>query len=124
MLLCSNDALLHSCTNVGLNIVNGSTGPVNTTNPTITELDKLNVLASHQALASQANDIMGVSGDTPVCISLGMRRQTLWILRMVEHINLIVVLANNVERKQATQSIQHVAQLIKKVLITANNLQG
>jgi len=83
------------------------------------EVDKLGVLANHQALVGYAHEIMAVQSDLPLQITLTSKDTSL-VLHRIERASLVVVYHKGVDCRP---DIEHTAQLLKKVLVMASNLQ-
>jgi len=83
------------------------------------EVDKLGVLANHQALVGCAHEIMAVQSDLPLQIVLTSKETSL-VLHRIERASLVVVYHKS---SDCRADIEHTAQLLKKVLVMASNLQ-
>jgi hypothetical protein len=86
------------------------------------EVDKLAVLANHQALMGVATDLMGAQNDTANSVILRSRRTTLILLR-VERASLIVVFKNSVDATVCLAKIEKTADIVRRVLAMASNLK-
>jgi hypothetical protein len=86
------------------------------------EVDKLAVLANHQALLNVAQDLMAAQNDIPLAITLKSRRTTLFLQR-IERSTMVVVYKNSVDANQTQKEIERTAQLLRKVLVMASNLK-
>jgi len=88
------------------------------------DVDKLAVLANHQALMGVATDIMGVEGDTPHSVTLRSRRTTLLLLRVERSgSSLVAVFKNSVDASWCMKQIEKTAEIVRKVLAMASNLK-
>jgi len=83
------------------------------------EVSKLGVLANHQALVAFSQEIMNVCVDEPTDITLKSAETTLTLLRF-ERASLVVLHQNGVN---VGEDIASAADLLKKVLVMASNLQ-
>ena len=86
------------------------------------EVDKLAVLAHHQALMGAAQDIMSANNDTPKTLTLKGKKSTTKAIR-IERSTLVVVYKNNVDAEICNKEIDKAEDLIRKVLVMASNLK-
>jgi len=84
------------------------------------DVDKLSVLANHQALLALASDTMASKNDVAVALELKGDLTTVLLLR-IERSSFVVMYRNNVPSCRA--EITKTANLLKQVLVTASNLQ-
>jgi len=86
------------------------------------DVDKLGVLANHQAPLSVASDIMAAQNDVTLSIILKSRRTTL-VLQRIEKSSLVVVFKNSVDPQICLKEIDRTANLLRQVLVMASNLK-
>lgn len=86
------------------------------------DIDKLSVLANHQALISTANDIMNSQYDTLHTITLRSRRSTL-VLHRLYKCSLIVLMKNSVDQNTCNVAIDKAANILRKIIQIAMNLK-
>jgi len=84
------------------------------------DVDKLSVLANHQALLALASDTMACKNDVANTLELKGDMTTVWLQR-IERSSFVVMYRNNVPSCRA--EIAKAAVLLKQVLVTASNLQ-
>jgi len=86
------------------------------------DIDKLGVLANHQALWGSATDIMASKNDVVSGITLkGL--QTTTVLKRLERSSLIVMYSNNVNSGVCDNEISKAARLLGRILNMLSNLQ-
>jgi len=85
-----------------------------------TDVDKLSVLANHQALLALGSETMASKNDVANAVELKGDTTTVSIQR-IERASFVVVYRNNVPSCRA--EIAKTALLLKQVLVTASNLQ-
>jgi predicted regulator of Ras-like GTPase activity (Roadblock/LC7/MglB family) len=86
------------------------------------EVDKLSVLANHQALLQVANDIMTAKDDAPTSITMRGKATTL-ILQRIERQTMLVIYKNSAEEHLCLAAIDKSSKLLKSILHVASNLQ-
>lgn len=79
------------------------------------EVDKLSVLANHQALLNAATDLLNANGDTPTSITLKARTTSL-ALHRIERTSLVVVYKNAVDEAICLDAINRTVRLLRKLL--------
>jgi len=99
--LTSSDTLLHS---------------------TAADIDKLSLLANHQALLGAATDLMATKNDVSLSVTLKGARSTI-IMRRIERCSLVVLYNNNVNTVRCDNEINKSARLLQRILNMLSNLQ-
>jgi len=87
------------------------------------DVDKLGLLANHQALLNVANDIFATQNDAMASVTLKSRQTTL-LLQRVEHCSLVVIYKNNVDEATCLKTIERTSRLLRQVLVLSSNLQA
>jgi len=86
------------------------------------DIDKLGVLANHQALLGVSTDIMASKNDVPLSIVLKGEKKTT-VLRRIERSSLIVQYSNTVNPVLCDQDIDKAVKLLQRVLNMLSSLQ-
>jgi len=86
------------------------------------EVDKLGVLANHQALLGCSTDIMNAKNDVPLSVTMKGDRTTT-VLRRIERHSLVVVYSNAANIASCDSEIDKAAKLLSRVLNMLSNIQ-
>jgi len=79
------------------------------------EVDKLSVLANHQALLNAVTDLLNANGDTPMSITLKAKTTSL-VLHRIERTSLVVVYKNAVDESICLEAINKTVKMLRKLL--------
>lgn len=85
-------------------------------------IDKLTVLANHQALINTANGIMNKQNDMLTSITLRSRRSTMYIQR-IDKCSLIVLMKNSVDPATCMAAIDKATKSLHKLLQISTNIK-
>jgi len=86
------------------------------------DVDKLMLMANHQALLGAATDIMASKNDITLGITLKGARTTT-VLRRIERASLLVLYSNAVNSARSDAEINKAARILSRVLNMLSNLQ-